>query len=104
MLALFVLSACSNVPRALELLTVPTKIDLPQRPNLPNPAPIEQLKIDWKVLTAERVPENDSWVMIALSMRDYEELSRNFADTARFIQETMHRLSYYRGELDGPRD
>ena len=93
------LSACSSVPAALNVLTAPVQIDRPtERPPLPNPPPIETRKLEWTVLTPETLPLGDDWVFFGLTPRAYEDLSLNQADTLRFIDEAMWRLNYYTGE------
>lgn len=100
MLALSTLSACSAVPAALEVLTAPTEVAKPQeRPPLPNPRPVEQREIEWRVVTPDRLPDGDDWVLFAVTPRDYEDMSHNQAEVLRFVRETMWRLRYYRGEL-----
>ncbi len=100
MLALVLLSACSAVPPVLSVLTTALQMDRPEeRPPLPNPRPIEQRELRWKVLTPETLPKNDDWVYFGITPRDYEDLSLNQAEVLRFVREVMWRLRYYRNEL-----
>lgn len=99
-LVLGLLSACSSVPQALEVQTVPMKVKRPQeRPPLPNPRPIEQREVEWRVLTPDTLPDGNGWVFFAITPRDYEDASLNQAEIQRFVREAMWRLRYYRGEL-----
>lgn len=82
------------------MTTVQTDIDRPQeRPPLPNPKPLKQRSIPWKVLTPATLPAGDDWVLFAITPEAYANLSRNQAEVLRFVSEAMWRLRYYRGEL-----
>lgn len=81
-------------------------IDVPRPParvNIPNPKPIETGDVRWKVITPDRLPEGDDWVLYALTNKDYETLVRNTADIYRWVEEAQWRLLYYQGKagLDG---
>lgn len=69
-----------------------------ERPNLPTPVQIETLPIVWVVLTADTIPEGDEWVFIALTPQFYENMTRNEADTTRWVTEALWQLKYYRRE------
>lgn len=76
-------------------------MDLPQpekTPALPNPQPIDTAPLNWIIVTPDRLPAGDGWVLIALTPKDYETLARNQADTLRWVREAMWRLRYYRQE------
>ncbi len=76
------------------------QLERPQEtPPLPNPRPIEQRDVEWKVLTPDTLPEGGNWVFFGVTPRDYEDLALNQADVLRFVEEAMWRLRYYRGEL-----
>lgn len=80
--------------------TVQTEVGLPpERPNIPNPDPVDLQEVDWVVLTPDTVPTEEEWVLIGLSPEDYERLSLNQAELLRWITEARWRLRYYRGEL-----
>ena len=82
------------------MLTAPAKLDRPEpRPALPNPSPIQTAPVQWVVVTPENLPEGSEWVFFALTPKDYENLSRNQADTLRWVTEAHWRLRYYRGEI-----
>ncbi len=105
LLGLIMLPACSSVPRELTIKTAQVTVKRPPlRPAVPDPLPVKQAKVDWKVLTAKSIPAGDSWVYFGVTPRDYEKLSENQADVLRFIKEAMWRLRYYRGDLRGPID
>lgn len=91
-------SACSSV-KPLEVHSVPLQLDKPEaRPPVPNPAPVRTLPVEWVVLTPDRLPQGKDWVFIALTPKQYENLSKNMADLERWVTEAAWRLRYYRGE------
>lgn len=99
MAGLLLFPACSSVPRELEIQTVQTVIKRPPlRPAVPNPQPVQQTNVKWKILKADRLPAGKDWVYFGVTPQDYERLSRNKADVLRFIKESMFRFRYYRGE------
>ena len=88
----------------MEVRTVPIEIERPpERPNIPNPKPIELIPFEWEVLTPEKLPDEESWVRFSLTVAAYEDLARNMAEILRWVNEAQWRLDYYRGEgaLDG---
>lgn len=104
-LVLIVLGGCSSARRVLQLETVQTEVLMPEeRPVLPNPQPIDQRQVEWRVLTPSTLPEGNDWVFFALITGDYENLSYNTAEILRWIEETMWRLRYYRGDTDNQED
>jgi hypothetical protein len=71
------------------------------RPNLPAPEPIQTRPLKWKVLTEkDKLVKGQAY--IALSTKDYENLSLNLADVVRWIKEARWRLKYYKGEEPTP--
>lgn len=81
------------------MTTAPVTIPKPtKKPALANPRPIQQLAIEWTVLTNGTVPEGDDWVFFGLTTKGYENLALNQAELLRYITEAMYRLNYYRGE------
>lgn len=98
-MGLLLLCACSSAPQELKVTTA--QVDLPQpekTPALPNPQPIDTAPLNWIIVTPDRLPAGDGWVLIALTPKDYETLARNQADTLRWVREAMWRLRYYRQE------
>ncbi len=76
----------------------------PERPTLPDPAPLDLRPQKWNVYTPDRLPEGDDWVIIGLTTKDYEILSLNVADIRRWIEEAYWRLQYYRGDQEISRE
>jgi len=98
-MGLLLLSACSSAPRELQVTTAPVELPRPEAtPPLPNPEPINTASVNWIIVTPDRLPAGDGWVLIALTPQDYETLARNQADTLRWVREAMWRLQYYRQE------
>lgn len=96
-------SGCSTT-KPLEIFTKTIEVKQPpEKVKLPNPAPTAQHPFKWKVLTDERLPNEDGWVYYCLKVEGYENLARNMTDLDRWVAEAMWRLGYYRGDgqLDG---
>lgn len=75
------------------------KIALPtSNPALVNPSPIATQEISWVVISPETVLGKDD-VFIALTPKEYEELSRNMAEITRWVKEAQWRLDYYQKTL-----
>ncbi len=93
-----------------------------QTPLLSRPAPIGTLPASWVVLTPEIVleallgpqwesmlPEDKAdelkgikWVRFAVTVKDYENMSRNMADILRWIKESQWQLDRQYGTLESP--
>ena len=53
----------------------------------------------WVVITPETLAEHTAepgWVFIALTPKQYENLSKNTAETLRWITEAANQLEHYR--------
>ena len=94
-LVLSLLSGCSSAKQPVPVIS---EVALPEsRPVLPNPAPIKTHAFEWVVLTEkDRIKEGEAF--IALTPKDYEDLSLTMADIIRWIKEANWRLRYYKGE------
>lgn len=55
------------------------------------------LDLKWVVVTPDRLPEGDKWVIIGLDPRQYESASKNQTELYRWIKEAMWRLNQCRG-------
>ncbi len=65
---------------------------------LPKPAPIDLVEVRWSTVS---VGENQA---LALSAKQYENLSTNFAEILRWVKEANSQLDHYREEAeDGSR-
>ena len=94
-LELLIFSGCSSVkpplPVAAEILQPES------RPALPDPAPIKTHDVDWIILTDKNIIKEGE-VFIALTPKNYEDLSLTMSDILRWIKEANWRLKYYKGE------
>lgn len=57
---------------------------------LPDIQPVKLETVKWRVL------EQDGQPLFALTARDYEALSRNMAELARWTKEARYQLNFYR--------
>ncbi|KFH18444.1 hypothetical protein IB60_17210 [Brucella abortus LMN1] len=88
------------MPRELQVRTAPIEVARPDpRPSLPDPRPVQQREVTWRVLTPDDLPDGPGWVFFGLTPDEYEDLALNQAELLRFITEAKWRLRYYRGEL-----
>lgn len=95
------LSSCSDATRELKITTVPTELAQPDdKPNLPDPEPIQIYSIKWLVVTKDNLPTGDNWVLYGITPQDYKNLSLILADTSRWAKESMWRINYYKGVKD----
>ena len=81
-------------------LPLPVVTEIPQpesRPNLPDPEPIKTQEVDWIILTDKNIIKEGE-VFIALTPKNYEDLSLTMSDILRWIKEANWRLKYYKGE------
>ncbi len=79
----------------LNVTTAPTEIDRPTKPVLPKPKPLELREVEFKII---ELPDGN---LIALTPRQYENLSLNMAEILRYIRESDQQLEYYRGQGNG---
>ena len=89
------LSACST--------TQPVPIDLPcvdKTPPIALPSPVETRDVEFGIITAEDVEKGLTLKpgTITLTPDEFEDLVYNIGDAARWVQEAVDQLRYYRGE------
>lgn len=90
-----IFSACST--------TQPVPIDLPDvdpTPPVALPAPIETRDVTFGVITENDVAEGliPPAGTVTLTPDEFEDLSYNLGDAARWVREAMEQLRYYRGD------
>lgn len=91
--------------RRLEIFATTVEVPLPDpTPPLPNPDPIVTVPVVWQVISPQRLPESDSWVLYALTPDQYENLSYNMAELLRWVTEAQWRLIYYTQSIIGEQD
>lgn len=67
----------------------------------PLPRPIDTVSVVWVVLTPETLSKYTSqpgWAFMALTPKQYENISRNQAETTRWVTEAFAQLESYRDE------
>lgn len=101
-LAASVLAGC-NTTKPIEVVTTPAKLDVAQ-PADPRPPVLGDMH--WMVVTKANLDEfiqkmsksqdNSNPVFVALTMKDYEVLSRNLAEIKRYVDQQKSVIVYYR--------
>jgi hypothetical protein len=99
---LLLLSACAQQPR-IEYVELETPIEIKGRPR-----PISMQGVRWWVVTQENMEsflerfgkENGETVYIAISVKDYENLSLNMAEIKRFLEQQNNIIVYYEDSIN----
>ncbi len=77
----------------MEIQTAPIELERPPEVILPEaPPPVVLLPIEWVVITPDRLPTMEDWVIFGLAPDDYERLSQNQAELLRWIIEAKRRI------------
>ena len=98
-LAAFLLISCGST----QVVNSPTLYDRPTI-ELTNPQPVQQLPIDWFVITQENLEQkiaeirakNTSFVVIAVTPQGYQNMSMNEAELRRYIRQQEVLIASYR--------
>ncbi len=85
------------------MVNSPTLYDRPTI-ELTNPQPVQQLPIDWFVITQENLEQkiaeirakNTSFVVIAVTPQGYQNMSMNEAELRRYIRQQEVLIASYR--------
>lgn len=101
-MSLFLISACSSAGD-IRITTRPIEIDVARTAD---PNGVQMLPVNFRVVTREtlssfieelsRTQGNSSPVFIAITTRDYENLSLNLSDLRRYIEQQQAVIVYYR--------
>lgn len=95
------LTACSNVPRELEVVTAPIDILLPEeRPVIPPPRPIKLEPVEWTTVSPNKMPSGEDWEVVGMTRENYIRWQRNQNEIARYVLQAQRRLKYYSGDED----
>ena len=103
LLATLLLSSCSSFYKEPEIKVV-TKIEKTTVPVVPMPKPVQMNDIKIYVVSPEENFEefkkefeakNGGDAYIAISIKDYENLSKNFAELRRYIEQQKAIILYY---------
>jgi len=103
LITLFLLSSCSYIQPEKEIVTVTEFVDRTIPTVLrPKPVNLNDVKI-YVVSPAENFEEfmtefkkkNGADSYIAISVKDYENLSKNFAELIRYIEQQKQIIVYY---------
>ena len=103
LLAILLLSSCSSFYKEPEIKVV-TKLEKTVVPIVPMPKPVQMNDIKIYVVSPEENFEefkkefeakNGGDAYIAISIKDYENLSKNFAELRRYIEQQKAIILYY---------
>ena len=103
LLAILLLSSCSTFYKEPEIKVV-TKLEKTVVPIVPMPKPVQMNDIKIYVVSPEENLEefkkefeakNGGDSYIAISVKDYENLSKNFAELRRYIEQQKAIILYY---------
>ena len=103
LLAILLLSSCSSFYKEPEIKIV-TKLEKTVVPIVPMPKPVQMNDIKIYVVSPEENLEefkkefeakNGGDAYVAISIKDYENLSKNFAELRRYIEQQKAIIVYY---------
>ena len=103
LLAILLLSSCSSFYKEPEIKIV-TKLEKTVVPIVPMPKPVQMndIKIyvvapdeNFEEFKKEFEAKNGGDAYIAISIKDYENLSKNFAELRRYIEQQKAIIVYY---------
>ena len=103
LLATLLLSSCSSFYKEPEIKVV-TKLEKTVVPIVPMPKPVQMNDIKIYVVSPEENFEefkkefeakNGGDAYVAISIKDYENLSKNFAELRRYIEQQKAIIVYY---------
>lgn len=111
--SLLVISGCSSIPT--KTLVTKTEYVEKQIPIQDRPEPLKLNTVTWSVVTQENLEiflskQTEPVVFYAISVKEYEALSINLAEIARYIKQQKAIILYYekavqptKGEQDDSR-
>lgn len=91
MLSLIAFAGCSSKPLRVDL----KPLDIPRPPDhvqLPMPEPVHLLPYQFQLLTPKRLPSGD-FVIVGLTVDDYENLMKSQAELLRWVSEAQFRCT-----------
>src|SRR6056300_538778 len=103
-LSLVLLTGCSSLWKTDPEIKVVTKIEKTVVPTVPRPKPVQlnDVKIyvvsrdeNYEEFIKEFEAKNGGDAYIAISVKDYENLSLNFAELRRYIEQQKQIIIYY---------
>ena len=102
LLATLLISGCSTFRPEPKVVTVTEIVDR-NIPTVPHPKPVQLNDVKIYVVSKENYDEfvaefeskNGSDAYIAISVKDYENLSLNFAELRRYIEQQKQIIVYY---------
>lgn len=101
LLPLLFLAACGST-ESINITSRPIEMDIARTAD---PAAVQMLPVTFRVVTRETIEsylndlqrtQGNTPVFIAMTMRDYENMSLNLADMRRYIEQQQATIQYYR--------
>ena len=103
------ISGCSSFYKPEKEIVVQTKLIERQIPTVPHPKPVRlnDVKIyvvspseNFEEFKKEFEAKNGADSYIAISVKDYENLSKNFAELRRYIEQQKQIILYYEAAVE----
>lgn len=101
MLCVLLLTACGE--SELKITSESVRIPITQ---VTDPTSIQMNAVSWKLVTKDNLDQfllerkqeqqSDSFVFVALSIKDYENLTLNLAELRRYMEQQQGVIVYYR--------
>lgn len=100
-------SGCSFIPTPEPKVVTVTEVIAPKIAIVQQPKPVQLNKMKWYVVTEENLEQfitefkdkNGELVFIAISVKDYENLSLNTAELRRYINQQKEIIIYYEDSI-----
>ncbi len=108
LVTILLISGCSSFYKPEKEVIVQTELVEKNIPIVPHPRPVQMNEIKIYVVSPEKNFEefkkefeskNGTDSYIAISIKDYENLSKNFAELRRYIEQQKQIIVYYEGAV-----
>jgi len=103
--SLILLASCGNISEPK--IVTNTKLIERNIPIQPRPRGVELSDITWRVVNQDNIADflqdmtlvPDSFVFVALSVKDYEKISLNVDELRRYISQQQELILYYESSI-----
>ena len=108
LVTILLISGCSSFYKPEKEVIIQTELVEKNIPIVPHPRPVQMNEIKIYVVSPEKNFEefkkefeskNGTDSYIAISIKDYENLSKNFAELRRYIEQQKQIIVYYEGAV-----
>ena len=102
MMAVLALAGCSSAQQAKPLLVSTVTVTKPSKSQpLPRPAPVTVGKpVQWQVIIRKNEKTGQDEAVYAVTPKEYERMSKMFADIIRYNKQVQYQLCFYRKDKD----